>query len=84
MIRYSTRAFALKLVDGKEIQGVLDGPEMVEDLSKLLNKEIVVVGKAIYRPSGSLLRIDAQYVEESSGEAAMFSRVLLHSLTGPR
>lgn len=75
MIRYSTRAFALKLADGKEIRGVLDRPEMVEGLSKFLNKNVVVVGKAIYRPSGSVLRIDAQHLEESSGEAAMFSRV---------
>lgn len=75
MIRYSTRAFALKLSDGKEVQGVLDRADMVEPLTGHLNKKVVVVGKAIYRPSGSVLRIDAQHVEEDTGEAALFSRV---------
>lgn len=75
MIRYSTKAFALKLVDGKEVQGVLDRPEMIEALSKYLNKRVVIVGKAIFRPSGSVLRIDAQHVEEDSGESALFSRL---------
>jgi hypothetical protein len=48
---------------------------LVEDFSKLLNKKIVIVGKAIYRPSGSVLRIHVEHVEESSGKAAMFNRV---------
>ncbi|HMC32435.1 MAG TPA: hypothetical protein VKL99_16485 [Candidatus Angelobacter sp.] len=75
MIRYSTRAFALKLAEGKEIQGVLDREDMIEPLSPLLNKKIVIVGKAVYRPSGSVLRIDVQYVEQDSGEPTLFSRV---------
>lgn len=75
MIRYSTKAFALKLADGKEVQGVLDRPEMIEVLSTHLNKKVVIVGKAIYRPSGSVLRIDAQHVEEDSGESTLFSRL---------
>lgn len=75
MIRYSTKAFALKLADGKEVQGVLDRPELIEALSKYLNKKVVIVGKAVYRPSGSVLRIDAQHVEEDSGESPVFSRL---------
>ena len=75
MVRYSTRAFALKLADGKEVQGVLEQTGIIETLSKFLNKKIVIVGKAIYRPSGSVLRIDAQHVEEDSGESSQFSRV---------
>ena len=38
-------------------------------------REIVIVGKAVYRPSGSVLRIDVQYVEQDSGEPTLFSRV---------
>ncbi len=75
MIRYSTKAFALKLADGKEVQGVLDQAEKIEALSAYLNKKVVVVGKAIYRPSGSVLRVDAQHIEEDSGESILFSRV---------
>lgn len=75
MVRYSTRAFALKLNDGKEIQGVLDRVDMIESLTTHLNKKVVVVGKAVYRPSGSVLRVDAQHVEEDTGESALFTRV---------
>jgi hypothetical protein len=75
MVRYSTRAFALKLQDGKEIHGVLENAELVQHLSQFLNKEVVVVGKAIYRPSGSLLRIDAKYLEEIAKGSALFSRI---------
>ena len=48
---------------------------MIEVLSRFLNKKVVIVGKAIYRPSGSVLRVDAQHVEEDSGESTLFSRV---------
>jgi hypothetical protein len=75
MIRYSTKAFALKLTDGKEVQGVLDRTEMIESLPGFLNKKVLVIGKAVYRPSGSVLRVDAQHIEEDSGESTLFSRV---------
>jgi hypothetical protein len=75
MIRYSTRAFALKLQDGKEVHGVLENSELVQHLSQFLNKKAVVVGKAVYRPSGSLLRIDATYLEEAPQGSALFSRI---------
>jgi hypothetical protein len=48
----------LVLDSGDEVRGVL-----VEGTSELLQdhfgKEITVLGKAIYRPSGTLLRLDA-------------------------
>ncbi|HWZ45328.1 MAG TPA: hypothetical protein VNW97_17775 [Candidatus Saccharimonadales bacterium] len=75
MVRYSTKAFALRLADGKEVHGVLDRAEMIEALPQFLNKKIIVVGKAVYRPSGSVLRVDAQHVEEDSGESMLFNRV---------
>jgi hypothetical protein len=75
MIRYSTRAFALKLRDGKEVHGVLENAELVQQLSQFLNDEVVVIGKAIYRPSGSLLRIDAKYLEKAATDSALFSRI---------
>jgi hypothetical protein len=58
MVRHSTRSFGLVLDSGDEVRGVL-----VEGTSELLQdhfgKEITVLGKAIYRPSGTLLRLDA-------------------------
>lgn len=60
-IRYSDRAFTLKLESGKTVRGVLaDGaPEL---LTPHFGKLAVVSGVAHYRPSGSLLRVDAEKI----------------------
>ena len=71
MIRWSTRSIALQLKDGKEVRGVLDKPGMSESFAKFLNKKVVLVGKAIYRPSGTVLRIDVNHYEETTDESAL-------------
>ena len=65
MVRHSTRSFALLLADGQEIRGVLEArdPEL---LQKHFGKEITIFGKAIYRPSGSLLRLDAEEIVDTT------------------
>jgi hypothetical protein len=35
----------------------------------------LILGKAIYRPSGSLLRIDAHAIEHGEGQPSIFSRI---------
>lgn len=74
MVRHSTRSFGLLLDSGDEIRGVLvDGtPEMLQDY---FGKEITVLGKAIYRPSGSLLRLDALEILESTEGRDAFSAI---------
>ncbi len=56
MVRHSTRSFGLVLNNGDEIRGVLLN-ETSEVLQGYFGKEITVLGKAIYRPSGTLLRV---------------------------
>jgi hypothetical protein len=74
MVRHSTRSFALLLADGREIRGVLEGrdPEL---LQKYFGKEITVFGKAIYRPSGSLLRLDAEEIVDTVEGRLAFSSI---------
>jgi hypothetical protein len=83
MMRYSTRAFALKLQDGKEVCGVLEHPASMEELSTFLNRKVLIIGKAIYRPSGSLLRIDANHFEEPDEQSRLFYRVPPPIATAP-
>jgi hypothetical protein len=73
-IRHSTRSFGLLLQDGREVRGVLiDGtPEL---LQHHFGKEITVLGKAIYRPSGTLLRIDTQEILQTTEGKSAFSSV---------
>ena len=58
MIQASTLAFALLLPGGERVRGVWKGNEF-ETLRMLASSDVVASGTAIYRPSGGLLRIDA-------------------------
>lgn len=75
MIRHSTRSFEMLLNDGKPVRGVLEDADDIEHFKSLLGKTITVVGKAIYRPSGSVLRIDAQGVEEGTPSSKLFMQI---------
>lgn len=83
MVRHSTRSFGLVLHHGDEVRGVLQegDPDL---LLKYFGKEITVFGKAIYRPSGSLLRIDAQEILDTTEGRAAFSTVPEALSTLPR
>lgn len=74
MVRHSTRSFGLVLASGEEIRGILtDGSS--EMLQGYFGKEITVLGKAIYRASGTLLRLDASEILASSEGREAFSKI---------
>ncbi len=75
MIRHSTRSFEILLEEGKSVRGVLENGDHIDTLKKLLGQQVLIVGKAVYRPSGLLLRVDAQAVGESNGESKVFAKV---------
>ena len=75
MIRHSTRSFAIRLQDGTEVHGVLDNYGLVEDLTQYFGERVLVLGAAVYRPSGRLLRIDAHAVESGEGAPAIFEKI---------
>ena len=72
MIRASTQAFALKLDDGQELRGVMAGGEITNHRD-LLEQRVLILGQAIYRPSGRLLRIDASEMRPATDKDAFFS-----------
>ena len=74
MIRVSTEAFAIKLDDEQEVRGVVAGGE-IGNLSELWQQRVLVLGTAVYRPSGSLLRVDADQVSLAEGEPSLWSRM---------
>jgi hypothetical protein len=75
MIRHSTRSFALITDDGHEVRGVLETQDWTEEIKDFLGKRILVLGKAVFRPSGSLLRIDATGVEGGEGQSLLFAKL---------
>jgi hypothetical protein len=74
MIRSSTNSFAIKLKDGDEVRGVLTEGK-ISKITDLLEREVLLLGKAIYRPSGKLLRIDADEVIPAGVGDQFFSAV---------
>jgi hypothetical protein len=74
MVRHSTRSFGLVLDGGEEIRGVLiEGTSEV--LQSYFGKDITVLGKAIYRPSGTLLRLDASEILPTADGRRAFSKI---------
>lgn len=74
MIRASTQAFALNLDDSQEIRGVMVTGE-IGDQKHLLEKRVLILGKAIYRPSGRLLRVDTEEILAASADDTFFSKM---------
>jgi hypothetical protein len=75
MIRHSTRGFSLRLESGEEVHGVMENADGLGALPDFFGKSVLVLGRAVYRPSGRLLRIDAAGIEDGSGAAALFSKI---------
>jgi hypothetical protein len=70
----STQRFSVLLDTGQKVIGIF-GEEDVQTMHDLWRKRIIVLGTAIYRASGSLLRIDADAVKSGEGEGAFFSHL---------
>lgn len=73
-IRHSDRMFTLLVDDGKAVKGIAEGIA-AEQLAGLFGQSVTVAGMAVFRPSGSLLRIEAESVEASGPDAAVWARV---------
>ena len=74
MIRCSTRSVGLRLMDETEIRCAVVN-EQLTDLDRYFNRTVTILGKAIYRPSGSVLRLDVEEILDSTVGAEQFSFV---------
>jgi len=75
MIRHSTRSFSVRIESGEDVHGVMESTESVGTLAGFFGAPVLVIGRAVYRPSGRLLRIDAVRIEDGTGAPALFSKV---------
>ncbi len=83
MIRHSTRGFSLRLESGEELHEAMESAEGLSALPGFFGKPVLIPGRAIYRPSGRLLRIDAAGVEDGAGAPSLFARVPLAQSSRP-
>ncbi len=65
MVRWSTRSMAIRVEDGTEYRCAVVG-EDIGELGQYGDKEVTVIGKAIYRPTGTVLRLDVQQILETT------------------
>ena len=74
MIRASTATFAVVLDDGREIRGVMVNGDS-DVLGRHYRQRVLLLGKAVYRPSGNPLRIDAEEMTSASEQGSFFSQL---------
>lgn len=74
LIQASTMAFQLLLQSGERVRGVWKRDEF-ETLRELANQDVVATGMATFRPSGTLLRLDAESLVLQRREDALFNAV---------
>ncbi len=67
-LKHSQRAFTLVTGDGNSIKGVLTEDVDLDRLRNLWGKQARVVGMAKFRPSGDVLRLEAELVEPATAK----------------
>jgi hypothetical protein len=74
-IRHSDRMFVLLLEDGSTVKGVAEGLAP-RQLAERFGKVTLIDGLAVFRPSGHLLRVEAETVEAATdAELELWSQV---------
>jgi hypothetical protein len=86
MLGVSRRVMGLYLEDGTPVTALWNEEDFT-GLAGFLGKDVVIEGLAMFRPSGSLLRIDADAIAAAEARDAFFSKLPLpgivndHALT---
>ena len=73
-IRHSDRMFTLILDDGQNIRGLAESVDPAQ-LASLFGQRAVVSGNAVFRPSGSVLRLEIDRLEPAGAESSVWSHM---------
>lgn len=64
----------MRLTDGV-VHGLV-GPHMAQDqLAELFGTRVVVSGRAVFRPSGTLLRLEARHIDVADERASVWEQM---------
>ena len=74
MIRDSDSVFEVMLGDNTTVRGIWTPGDM-EPLRSLFRTEVLIEGTAVYRPSGGLLRLEAEAIRVASGGDDLFRKI---------
>lgn len=81
MIRVSDRVFELLLPDGQRVRSVWASDEVIR-LREFLSCQVVIEGIAVYRPSGTLLRVDTTAIAQATKQDQLFAQLPLPTTSG--
>lgn len=73
-IEASTQRFSLLLDTGEKVFGVFSDDQL-DSINELWRQRVLVLGMAVYRPSGKLLRVDADEVTLTEETGQFFSAI---------
>jgi hypothetical protein len=73
-IQHSDRRFVL-VVNGVSLRGVADDTVSPDDLAALFGQHVVVTGDVVFRPSGSVMRMDSVKLELAGEEASAWEKL---------
>lgn len=74
LLKHSGKSFALELPAGA-VRGVVAGEMDFGQLGQLLGTQVVVAGVAKFRPSGRLLRVEADQIAAAGGDVTLWEVV---------
>jgi len=72
-IRRRDRAFTLVLQSGEALRGLATEPIDPSELANLFGKPALVTGIAKFRPSGAVLRVEAERIQPAVGDTSVWS-----------
>ncbi|XXT19106.1 hypothetical protein WME94_53660 [Sorangium sp. So ce429] len=71
--RHSDRSFTLVLTSGETLRGIAAESVDPSDLARLFGQPAIVSGMAKFRPSGKVLRVEAERIDPATGDLAVWS-----------
>lgn len=77
MLGVSRKVMGLYCEDGTLVTALWNAEDFTNGLAGYLDKDVVIEGLAAFRPSGKLLRIDADAINPAGAQDSFFSRLPL-------
>ena len=77
MLGVSRKVMGLYCEDGTLVTALWNAEDFTNGLAGYLDKDVVIEGLAAFRPSGKLLRIDADAINLAGAQDSFFSRLPL-------
>ena len=71
----SQAVLKLDLKNGQSVTAVWEGSLPVEELKDYFNREVVIEGSGVFRPSGLILRVDADAIAFAGAQDEFFRKV---------